>query len=294
MRVDAHHHVWDLSRRKQPWLDGPWADPIRRTWTEADLRPHLAAHDIDATIVVQTSSSTDETRELLALAEQSARIAAVVGWADLTRPTEPTDPTGPTGPAAPYGPGPPPRLAGLRHQVQDEADPDWLARADVRRGLARVADAGLIYELLVTPRELPSALAAVRELPQLHFVLDHGAKPLVATGEWQPWAGQLRALAQLPNVDCKLSGLVTEAEWASWTAERVLPYAGHILDVFGPDRVLYGSDWPVCELAASYGQVLDLAERAVDALGLVPAERAAVFGGNAARTYGLTPGSGDS
>jgi len=272
MRVDAHHHVWDLRDREQPWLDGPWADPIRRTWTEADLEPHLAAHDFDATVVVQTSSSVAETRELLALARQSDRIAAVVGWADLTDPD---------------GPRLPPGLAGLRHQVQDEADPDWLARPDVRRGLAAVADAGLVYELLVTPRELAAAVDTVRALPQLRFVLDHGAKPRIAHGEWQPWAGQLAALAALPNVECKLSGLVTEAAWASWTVEQVLPYARHILDTFGPGRVMFGSDWPVCELAARYGQVVHLAERAVEELD--PGERAAVFGGNAARTYGLEP-----
>ena len=274
MRVDAHHHLWDLERRPQPWMDGPWAEPIRRTWTEDDLAPHLDAYGIDATVVVQACSSAAETAELLALAAQSARVAAVVGWTDLTALTEPGEL--------------PPGLAGVRHQVQDEPDPEWLCRPAVRRGLAVLAEAGLLYELLVTPRELPAALATVRALPALHFVLDHAAKPPVAAGEWQPWARLTSELAALPNVTCKLSGLVTEADRRGWTEGTVLPYARHALNAFGPDRVMYGSDWPVCQLAADYGQVHTLAERATDHLS--PGERAAVFGGTAARVYGIASG----
>ncbi|MEU8877840.1 amidohydrolase family protein [Streptomyces javensis] len=278
-RIDAHHHLWDLTRREQPWMDGAWAEPIRRTFTPGDLAPHLDAHRIDATVVVQSSSSVEETRELLALAGGSDRIAGVVGWADLTDPG-----VGEVLAELAAGPGGD-RLVGLRHQVQDEPDPRWLDREDARRGLAAVADAGLVYDLLVTPRELPAAIDAVRELPQLRFVLDHAAKPPVASGEHDPWARQLAALAALPNVDCKLSGLVTEADWEGWKPEQVLPYAWHVLDAFGPGRVLFGSDWPVCLLAATYDEVVALADRAT--LRLVEDERAAVFGGNAARAYGL-------
>lgn len=278
-RIDAHHHLWDLTRREQPWMDGAWAEPIRRTFTPDDLAPHLDAHGIDATVVVQSSSSVQETRELLALAGGSDRIAGVVGWADLTDPG--VDEVLAELAAGPGGD----RLVGLRHQVQDEPDPRWLDRDDARRGLAAVADAGLVYDLLVTPRELPAAVDAVRELPQLRFVLDHAAKPPVASGERDPWAWQLAALAALPNVDCKLSGLVTEADWEGWKPEQVLPYAWHVLDAFGPGRVLFGSDWPVCVLAATYDEVVALADRAVLRLG--EDERAAVFGGNAARAYGL-------
>ncbi|WP_432046044.1 amidohydrolase family protein [Streptomyces asiaticus] len=278
-RIDAHHHLWDLTRREQPWMDGAWAEPIRRTFTPDDLAPHLDAHRIDATVVVQSSSSVEETRELLALAGGSDRIAGVVGWADLTDPG-----VGEVLAELAAGPGGD-RLVGLRHQVQDEPDPRWLDREDARRGLAAVADAGLVYDLLVTPREMPAAIDAVRELPQLRFVLDHAAKPPVASGERDPWALQLAALAALPNVDCKLSGLVTEADWDGWKPEQVLPYAWHVLDAFGPGRVLFGSDWPVCVLAATYDEVVALAERATLRLG--EDERAAVFGGNAARAYGL-------
>jgi len=278
-RIDAHHHLWDLSRRPQPWMDGPWADPIARTVTTADLLPHLDAHGIGATVVVQASSSYDETRELLALAGASDRIAGVVGWADLTDPELPAVLA-----ALAAGPGGD-RLVGLRHQVQDEPDPDWLGRPDVRRGLADAADAGLVYDLLVTPRELPAAIAAVRELPGARFVLDHAAKPPIASGERDPWTGLLTRLAALPNVDCKLSGLVTEADWETWKPEQVLPYARHVLDAFGPERVLFGSDWPVCELAATYADVVALADQAT--AGLTEAERTLVFGTNAARVYAL-------
>jgi L-fuconolactonase len=276
MRIDAHHHLWDLSRRPQPWLTGAELDPIARTFELAELQPLLAGHDIDATVVVQSSSSLDETRELLDTAAGSGgRIAGVVGWADLT------DPALPDVLATLSGP-----LVGIRHQVQDESDPWWLARAGVRRGLATVAAANLVYDLLVTPRELPAALETAAALPELRFVLDHGAKPPVAAGGWEPWATQLRGLAALPNVSCKLSGLVTEADWGRWKPADVLPYAQHILEAFGPDRVLFGSDWPVCTLAGPYGSVLDLAEEAT--AGFSAAERAAVFGDTASRVYGLS------
>ncbi|MEU0843374.1 amidohydrolase family protein [Streptomyces sp. NPDC005962] len=280
-RIDAHHHLWDLSRRPQPWMDGPWADPIARTYTPADLVPHLDEHGIDATVVVQSSSSYDETRELLALAGAEHRIAGVVGWADLTDPGLP-------GVLAALAAGPGgDRLVGLRHQVQDEADPDWLARADVRRGLSAAADAGLVYDLLVTPRELPAAIAAVRELPGLRFVLDHAAKPPIASGARAPWTALLTELATLPNVDCKLSGLVTEADWQTWKPDQILPYARHVLDAFGPERVLFGSDWPVCELAATYADVVTLATQATAPL--TNAERESVFATNATRAYNLSP-----
>ncbi|MGG2463356.1 amidohydrolase family protein [Streptomyces sp. RGM 3693] len=277
MRIDAHHHLWDLTRRDQPWMDGPWADPIRRSYAPADLVPHLAAHRIAGTVLVQSSASYRETVELLAVAAGDGPVRGVVGWADLTAAGLPDALA-----ALPAG------LVGLRHQVQDEPDPDWLARPAVRRGLRTLADRGLVYDLLVTPRELPAAQAAVRALPELSFVLDHAAKPAVAHGGWQPWADALTALATLPNVTCKLSGLVTEADWSAWRPPQILPYARHALDVFGPDRVMFGSDWPVCTLAAGYGDVVALAEAATDHL--TAPERAAVFGGTATRVYGLATG----
>ncbi|MEU7183710.1 MULTISPECIES: amidohydrolase family protein [Streptomyces] len=277
MRIDAHHHLWDLTRRDQPWLDGAWAEPIRRSYALPDLVPHLAAHDVDATVLVQSSASYAETADLLAVAAGDGPVRGVVGWADLTDP-------GLAGVLAALPAG----LVGIRHQVQDEPDPDWLTRPDVLRGLGAVAGAGLVYDLLVTPRELPAALAAVRALPELAFVLDHAAKPAVARGDWQPWAAGIADLARLPNVSCKLSGLVTEADWAAWRPPQILPYARHVLDAFGPERVLFGSDWPVCTLAAGYADVVALAEAATGHL--TPAERSAVFGGTAGRVYRVAAG----
>ncbi|MYS20425.1 L-fuconolactonase [Streptomyces sp. DvalAA-14] len=277
MRIDAHHHLWDLGRRPQPWLTGEALDPINRTFEAAELEPLLDAHGIDATVVVQSSSSLDETRELLAgAAESGSPVAGVVGWADIA------DPALPEVLASLAAAGP---LVGIRHQVQDESDVWWLGRPEIRQGLREIAAAGLVYDLLVTPREMTAAVATVQALPELEFVLDHGGKPPIAADQWEPWAGQLAALAALPNVSCKLSGLITEADWDSWRPQDVLPYARHLLDAFGPERVLFGSDWPVCTLAGRYADVYALAEQAVAALD--PAGRDAVLGGNAARVYGL-------
>ncbi|MFG2891664.1 amidohydrolase family protein [Streptomyces sp. NPDC048248] len=276
-RIDAHHHLWDLSRRAQPWMDGPWADPIRRSYTLPDLLPHLDAHGMDGTVLVQSSSSYEETAELLAVAAGDGPVRGVVGWADLTDPA-----------LAEVLAGLPAGLVGIRHQVQDEADPDWLVRPDVLRGLRVLSDAGLVYDLLVTPRELPAALTAARALPGLALVLDHAAKPAIAQGDWRPWADLVAELAGLPQVACKLSGLVTEADRSGWRPQQILPYARHVLDVFGPDRVMFGSDWPVCTLAADYDDVFALAEAATGLLD--DTGRAAVFGGTAARVYGIGPG----
>ncbi|WP_202232652.1 amidohydrolase family protein [Actinacidiphila reveromycinica] len=278
MRIDAHHHLWDLDRRPQPWLRGDALEPLRRTFALPELLPLLDAHGIDTTVVVQSSASLDETRDLLATARAShGRIAGVVGWADLT---DPDRLPGVLAELAEAGP-----LVGVRHQVQDEADPQWLDRPDVRAGLRAVGAAGLAYDLLVTPRELPAALAAVEELPEVRFVLDHAGKPPIAAGRWEPWAEQVAGIADHPNAVCKLSGLLTEADHESWRPADVLPYARHVLASFGADRVLFGSDWPVCTLAGRYADAFALAEQATAAL--TPDERDAVLGGNAFRVYSL-------
>ncbi|WP_181787799.1 amidohydrolase family protein [Streptomyces phytophilus] len=270
-RIDAHHHLWDITRRPQPWMDGSWADPLRRTFTLADLAPHLAEHRIDGTVLVQTSSSYEETLELCE--EPDPPVHLVCGWLDLTASALDAAALRRT----------PARLGALRHQAEGEPDPRWLVRPDVLRALGLAGECGLVYDLLVTPRELPAAIAAARAVPHTRFVLDHAGKPQIAAGEWQPWADLVAELARLPNVSCKLSGLVTQADWEHWRPADVLPYARHVIDVFGPGRILFGSDWPVCTLAAGYGQVVELAEEAV--ADLTAAEREAFFGGNARRIY---------
>lgn len=278
-RVDAHHHLWDLARREQPWLDGPDLAPIRRTFALEEFTALAAAAGIDHSILVQVLDDAEETREFLAVAEGADVVAGVVGWTDLTAPG-----AAETLAALREGPGGD-RLVGIRHLVQGEADPRWLCRTDVRRSLAAVAEAGLCYDILTFPHQLPAAVETVRALPQLTFVLDHLSKPPIAAGELEPWATALRELAGEPNVFCKLSGMVTEANQGSWTVSDLRPYAQTALDAFGPDRLMFGSDWPVCLLAASYDRVAEAARELTDQLS--GHEREQVFGGAAARAYRL-------
>ena len=276
MIVDSHHHVWDPARADYPWLTDDLA-VIRRPFTPDDLAPELAATGVDATILVQTRSSTGETADFLALAERTPFIRGVVGWVDLTDPSIADTIAG-----LRAGPGGN-LLVGIRHQVHDEPDPDWMLRGDVVRGITAVGAAGLAYDLLVRPRELPATLQLARRLPDVSFVIDHLAKPPIASGELEPWRSRIAPFAALGNVSCKLSGLVTEADWSSWTPGDLQPYVDHAIDVFGPARLVFGSDWPVCLLAATYAEVVDAARSTL--AGLSAAERAAVMGANAERIY---------
>ncbi|WP_051866010.1 amidohydrolase family protein [Streptosporangium roseum] len=275
--IDAHHHVWDLSVRDQDWITGPELAPLRRDFGVEDLP--AAASGVTATVLVQTIAVPEETPEFLALAEAHDLIAAVVGWTDLTAPSAADDLDALR--AVPGGR----YLRGIRHQVQGEADPRWLCRDDVRRGLAAVGRAGLVYELLTLPHQLPAAIETAAALPDLAFVLDHCSKPPVASGVLEPWATLVRELAARPNVTCKLSGLLTEADWDGWAAADLRPYVDVVLEAFGPERVMFGSDWPVCLLAAPYESVLETT-RSLTAH-LSEAEREEVFGGVAARAYGI-------
>ncbi|MFJ4516641.1 amidohydrolase family protein [Streptomyces sp. NPDC088816] len=279
MTVDAHQHVWDLSIRDQEWIAGPRLQPLRRNFTMDDLVPRAEAAGVARTVLVQTVTVPEETPELLALAAGHDLIAGVVGWTDLTRPDVADELARLR--ALPGGRF----LKGIRHQVQGEPDPGWLLRADVRRGLAAVADAGLAYDLVVLPHQLPACAEAAAILPELTFVLDHLGKPPIVSGELEPWAGAVRALAGRPNTVCKLSGMVTEADLTSWTPADLRPYAEVALDAFGPDRLLYGSDWPVCTLTAPYVEVLTTARDLTSAL--TEHERTAVFGGTAELVYDL-------
>jgi L-fuconolactonase len=276
-RIDAHHHVWDLAVRDQPWTaDLP---TLRRSFSFDELRPQLRASGIDGTVVVQTITVAEETPELLALAEATPEIRGVVGWVDLTAPDVVQRLTKLR--ERPDGRW----LVGIRHQVQGEPDPEWLCRAEVLRGLTAVADAGLAYDLLVIPPQLPAAIGAVRAVPQLRFILDHGGKPAIEATQWEPWASQIGELAQLPNVAVKLSGLVTEAS-PDWTVAELAPYAERLLETFRADRVMFGSDWPVCTLRADYGRVAETGQEFVG--GLSADDRARVFGATARQWYRLS------
>jgi len=273
--IDAHHHVWDLAVRDQDWITAEMA-PIRRTFTLEDLRPSARASGVDATVLVQTVTVAEETPEMLAFADADPLVAGVVGWTDLTSGAvvgELARLTG--GPGGGY-------LVGIRHQVQAEPDPDWLRRPDVIRGLRAVAAAGLCYDLVVRPHQIPAASYAAAAVPELTLVLDHAGKPPIADGDLGAWAAAIREFAALPNTMCKLSGLVTEAP----PGARPQAFAGVadvVLTAFGAHRVMFGSDWPVCLLVSGYAGVMELA-RTLTA-GLSAAERAAVFGATADRVY---------
>jgi L-fuconolactonase len=277
--IDAHHHVWDLAARDQPWISGPAMDPIRRSFGVDDLGPEAAAAGVTATVVVQTVADVTETEELLDLAEATPLVAGVVGYVDLAAPDvgERLDrlrerPSGGW-------------LVGIRSPVQDEPDPGWLTRPAVLDGLREVARRDLVYDLLIRAHQLEAARAAVTEVPHGRYVLDHLAKPAIASGGWEPWASDLAALGARGNVSAKLSGLVTEASWSTWATGDLRPYVEHALAVFGPDRLLFGSDWPVCTLAAPYGRVTAATRELV--AGLSTTEQAAVMGGTAVTVYGL-------
>jgi L-fucono-1,5-lactonase len=271
--VDAHQHFWDPATAHYPWLTDELA-PIRRSFRPEDLEPLLRSCGVGGTIAVQARASMDETRELVAVAAEIPWVLGVVGWVDLTAPDVDDVLASLDG-----------RLVGVRHQVHDEPDPRWLLGDDVQRGIAAVGAADLVFDLLVRTAELPAAFETARRHSTVRFVVDHVAKPPLRDGPIDAWSAGLEPLADLPNVCCKLSGLVTEAGWDSWKPEDLIPFYKRALVWFGADRCLFGSDWPVCLLAADYGTTLELVERAM--VGLSADVRAAVLGGTAIRTYGL-------
>jgi L-fucono-1,5-lactonase len=272
MRIDAHHHLWEIARGDYGWLT-PDLAPIYRDFTVADLAPILAGHGVQATILVQAAPTEAETRYLLAAAARHSVVAGVVGWTDFAAADAPQ---------AIARLAADPLLVGLRPMVQDIPDDDWLLRPDLVPGFEALARHDLVFDALVLPKHLPRLLALARRHPDLPVVIDHLAKPPIRERRFEPWARDLAALAARPNVVAKLSGLVTEAS-VDWTVDDLKPTVDHALACFSPERLLWGSDWPVVDLAGGY----DRWRPASDALlaGLTDDERAAIFGGNAARLY---------
>ena len=276
-RVDSHQHFWQLSRFEYTWMP-PGQNPLRRDYVPADLRPLLDAAGIDQTIVVQAHQSVEETRWLLKLADANPWIGGVVGWVDLTAPN-----VGETLDELRQHP----KLRGIRHIVHDEQDDRWLLRPDVLRGLGEVASRGLTYDLLFRPQHLTLARPLAERWPELRLVVDHIAKPPIRQGIREPWARGIAEVARIPGVHCKLSGMVTEADHAAWKPQDLEPYVAHVVEHFGAARLMFGSDWPVCLLAASYQRVVDAVQVCLDRLGVGPEAQAGIFGANAARFYGL-------
>ncbi len=272
MTIDAHHHLWNPRLREYPWLTG--LDAIDRPFVLDDLRAALAGHGIAGTVLVQAIGTDDETDWLIDIARTAPEILGVVAWAPLESPAladrlvELSERS--------------PKVRGIRHQVQDEPDPRWLMRPDVLDGLRAVSAAGMTFDLLVKRPQSAAAAEAVRELPDLRFVVDHAAKPDIAAGEWDAWYTDLAALAESDNVFCKLSGLVTEASWDSWPDQGIPRYIHAVIELFGAERCMFGSDWPVSLLAADYPTVLELVRSTLSV-----DERESVLGGTAKKFYGL-------
>lgn len=278
-RIDSHHHFWDPSRHAYPWLTDA---TLARAFGPADLRPHLDANRIDGTILVQTLSDIEETRGFLDTAAETGFVSGVVGWVDLTDPWMPGTLTELR--ASEHGH----YLVGIRHQLHDEDDPDWVLRETVQANLQVVADARLVYDLLVRTRELPAAITVARDFPHLRFVIDHIAKPPIASGEIGDWSTLMHEFAGLENVACKLSGMVTEADPERWTPDDLKPYVTTVYEIFGRDRLMFGSDWPVCLLAAEYDRVAETLRTVLDDLGVLDdITEAAIFGNTAIHWYRL-------
>jgi len=274
MRVDSHQHFWRYSPEEYPWIQAEWS--IRHDFLPADLAPELRRCGLDGSVAVQARQSLEETRWLLKLADMSPVIKGVVGWADLCASQVETQ-------FAEFVAHP--KFVGVRHVLQDEPDDRFMLRAEFQRGIGKLRAFGLAYDLLVYPRQLPSSIELVRVFPEQRFVLDHLAKPLVRDASISPWREQIRELASASNVMCKLSGLVTEARWTAWRPDDLRPYLDVVFEAFGVDRLMYGSDWPVALLAATYEQVFTLVRDYVAHCG--QGADAKIFGLNAARFYDL-------
>jgi L-fuconolactonase len=272
MRIDAHHHLWTLARGDYGWLT-PALAPIYRDFGLADLAPHLAAAGIEGTILVQAAATEAETMFLLDIAESSDVVRGVVGWTDF----DAADAAARIDALAARS-----LLVGLRPMVQDIADDDWLLGPALAPLLTAMARNGLVFDALVLPRHLPRLLQIVGRHPDLAFVLDHCGKPRLATGEIATWQRDIALLAQHSNIVCKVSGLVTEAA-PDWKIADLRQAVDHVVACFGPQRLLWGSDWPVVDLAGGYARWFAAAETLL--ADLSPREKAAIFGGNAARIY---------
>jgi L-fuconolactonase len=254
MRIDSHHHIWDLNVRPQTWMQGDELKPISRTILMNELEPELEMASVDYTVVVQTVPLIDETPELLDLSIAHPKVCAVVGWLDL----ESQDIRPQLDKYLSHKGGD--KLVSIRDMAQDKSDPNWLLREDVLRNIHRVGEYGLTFDILTRPPQLAAAVEMVKRSPNNIFVLDHISKPYMAKGEFQPWADQISQISLHENVSVKVSGLFTEANWSNWTSQTFRPYFDHILRSFTPSRMMFGSDWPVCLLAATYSQTINLME----------------------------------
>lgn len=274
MRIDSHQHFWKYDPVKNAWIDESMK-AIRRDFSPEDLAPILKSANIDGCVAVQADQSEAETDFLLGFAENSEIVKGVVGWVDLMADNVEER-------LAVYSKNK--WLKGIRHIVQSEPD-DFMLRADFQHGISKLAQFGQVYDILVFPTQLPASIALAEKFPDQAFVLDHIAKPYIKDGKIDGWKEDIRQLAQFPNVHCKVSGMVTEADWANWKPEDFTPYLDVVFEAFGTDRIMFGSDWPVCLVAADYQQGLGIVEGYI--AGLSADEKASVMGINAQKFYNL-------
>jgi L-fuconolactonase len=275
MKIDSHQHFWKYNPTRDAWITNDMS-VLKRDFLPEDLALECKANGIDASVAVQASQSEVETFFLLELAEDNPRIAGVVGWIDLMSPQ--IDERLKFFSA--YK-----KLRGFRHIAQTEPDDRFLVQPDFVRGISQLRQFNFTYDILIYPKQLPAAIELVSKSPQQRFVIDHLAKPEIKSREIKFWETHIRHIAESPNVYCKLSGLVTEADWQNWKAEDFEPYLDVVFEAFGPDRLMFGSDWPVCLVAASYARVKQIIDNYLHHC--ASAQKENIFGGNAIRFYGL-------
>jgi L-fucono-1,5-lactonase len=274
VRIDSHQHFWKISRNDYPWMNP--SDPILyRDYMPEDLAPHRAQHKIDRTILVQAAPTIAETDFLLDLAQKHDSVAGVVGWLPLDSPDFPEQ-------FARYREKK--KFASIRPMLQDLPEDDYILNPSVLKSLKLIAEHDFPFEFLTYTRHLPHVLQALEKVPNLHAVVDHISKPEIKVQKMEPWKSLIRRIAQNPNIYCKLSGMITEADHQHWTPGHLRPYVDHVVDCFGFARVMFGSDWPVCLLAGTYDRVIDALETILRPV-LNPTSEAAVYGANAAKFY---------
>ncbi|MFO0922428.1 MAG: amidohydrolase family protein [Pirellulales bacterium] len=275
MRIDSHQHFWFYEPREYPWIQKEWN--IRKDFLPHQLRPILERHGLDGCVAVQARQSLEESRWLLEVADRAEIVRGVVGWVDLRSPEVDKQ----LASFASHS-----KFVGVRHVVQDEPDDRFVLQERFIKGISKLERYGLTYDLLLYPKQLPASIELVRRFPDQPFVLDHISKPLIAKQVMEPWRADIQKLAEFPNVYCKVSGMVTEAEWNGWKREDFHPYLDVVVEAFGPSRIMYGSDWPVCLLSAEYDAMFGIIEHYFQSFS--DREKAGIFGGNAIRFYGLS------
>ncbi len=275
MKIDSHQHFWSYDAAKYPWMTDPLAS-LRRDYLPEHLAPELAQAGLDGCVAVQAQQTVEEARWLLALADAHPFIKGVVGWVDLQ--SERVEEQ--LAELAQH-----PRFVGVRHVVQDESDDNFMLRPAFQQGIGQLRQFNLAYDILIFPKQLPAAIQLAANFPEQRFVLDHIAKPFIRDGTLSPWREQIRELAKAPNVWCKISGMVTEAKWDGWKADDFRPYLDVVFAAFGADRLMFGTDWPVCTLAGSYTQVHQLADDYFE--NHSPEAQARFLGGTASEFYRL-------